>query len=208
MRAPNGRRRQVAKGLGIAAAAAACVPATADAAALIAAYDRFESSKGFDIGLVNVNTGAALSVPAAVNTTDDELHPTLTPDGRYLVFMRTKLQPKLNGDIVPPATRTLHQLDRQTGQVTSITNSAGAGPSFRASGSNLFLAWGIRPQAGGGDRTPVSQHAPFSNGAPGSISDDVSSPSPAPAGQTLETPHAAFVPSVHTDFDPTLNGQR
>jgi hypothetical protein len=208
MRAPNGRGRQVARGLGIAAAAAACVPATADAAALIAAYDRFESSKGFDIGLVNVNTGAALSVPAAVNTTDDELHPTLTPDGRYLVFMRTKLQPKLNGDIVPPATRTLHQLDRQTGQVTSITNSAGAGPSFRASGSNLFLAWGIRPQAGGGDRTPVSQHAPFSNGAPGSISDDVSSPSPAPAGQTLETPHAAFVPSVHTDFDPTLNGQR
>ncbi len=189
MRAPNGRRRQVVMGLGIAAAAAACVPATADAAALIAAYDRFESSKGFDIGLVNVNTGAALPVPAAVNTTDDELHPTLTPDGRYLVFMRTKLQPKLNGDIVPPATRSLHRLDRQTGTLTALNVGAGSGPGFGAGGA--ILAWGIRPVLNGAQRTDVSQRASFSNGSLSTTISNIGSPPTTPSGQVLETPHAA-----------------
>lgn len=70
------------------AIAAALVPATADAAGLIAAYDRYETGKGFEIGLVNVSTGATVPVPATVNTTDDELHPALSADGRYLVFTR------------------------------------------------------------------------------------------------------------------------
>ena len=71
----------------------ALAPATADAA-LIAAYDRYVTGSGFQIGLVNAATGAAIALPAGVNTPDDELHPTLSPDGRYLVFMRTKLLPE------------------------------------------------------------------------------------------------------------------
>ena len=163
-------------------------PATADAA-LIAAYDKFVSGNGFDIGLVNPSTGAGLSVPATVNTTDDELHPTLTPDGRYLVFMRTKLQPKLNGDIVPPATRSLHRLDRQTGTLTSLNASGGSGPGFGAGGS--ILAWGIRPALNAAQRTDVSQRASFSNGSLSSTITDIGSPPTTPSGQVLETPHAA-----------------
>ena len=198
MRAPNGRRRLVAKGLGIVAAAAACVPATADAAALIAAYDRFVPSKGFDIGLVNVNTGAALSVPAAVNTTDDELHPTLTPDGRYLVFMRTKLQPKLNGDIVPPISRTLQLLDRQTGTVTALPPASGTGPGgpvFNAGGS--ILGWGIRPGNNAQGFFEVARRAPFTNGSLGNTSTDLGD-QPSGSG-VLEVPHAGV--ATVSEFD-------
>ena len=104
-------------------------PASASAAGLIAAYDRYVTGSGFQIGLVNAATGAAIALPAGVNTPDDELHPTLSPDGRYLVFMRTKLLPKLNGDIVPPEARTLFIADRETGTVQSLSQT-GAGPVF------------------------------------------------------------------------------
>ena len=145
--------------LGLALAiAAALAPAAADAAGLIAAYDRYETGKGFEIGLVNVSTGATVPVPAAVNTTDDELHPALSADGRYLVFTRMKLQPKLNGDIVPPAQRAIHWLDRQTGQITQVNGGAGgAGPVFTSKTSvSSALTWGIPPE---------QTTAPFAEGA-------------------------------------------
>ena len=56
---------------------------------------------------MNASTGTRLTLPAGVNTTDDELHPSLSVDGRYLVWMRTRLLPKLNGDIPAPSERTL-----------------------------------------------------------------------------------------------------
>src|SRR3954454_15599363 len=93
------RLRLLALASGIAMPAAAAAPAGAHAAGLIAAYDRYETGKGFEIGLVNASTGSKLTVPAGVNTADDELHPSLSTDGRYLVWMRTRLLPKLNGDI-------------------------------------------------------------------------------------------------------------
>ena len=49
-------------------AALACAPATAPAAGLVAAYDRYVTGKGFEIGLVNAPTGATLALPAGVNT--------------------------------------------------------------------------------------------------------------------------------------------
>jgi hypothetical protein len=42
-----------------------------------------------DIALYDATTGTRLSLPASVNTTDDEIHPSLTPDGRLLVFERS-----------------------------------------------------------------------------------------------------------------------
>jgi hypothetical protein len=199
------RRRRVVMGLGIAAATAAFVPATADAG-LIAAYDRFESGKGFEIRLVNVSTGAAISVPAGVNTTDDELHPTLTPDGRYLAFMRTKLQPKLNGDIVPPSARALHVLDRQTGTVTTPssvgTGTGAAGPVFSLGGS--VLAWGIKPGLNSQQRLEVSRHASFTNGALGGASSDIAGTTTAPS----ETPHAAVATVNEFDFNLNRNVAR
>jgi hypothetical protein len=123
------RLAAVASGI---AAAAAVAPGGAEAAGLIAAYDRYETGKGFELGLVNASTGTRLTLPAGVNTTDDELHPSLSVDGRYLVWMRTRLLPKLNGDIPVPSERTLLMLDRQTGVITTMAtgNGAPAGPAL------------------------------------------------------------------------------
>jgi len=170
---------------------AAAPPASAPAAGLIAAYDKYETGKGFEIGLLNVSTGAKLTLPTGVNTADDELHPSLSIDGRYLVWMRMRLLPKLNGDIVPPAERTLFMLDRQTGVITTMAtgNGAPAGPAF-ANRTNRTLTWGVRPhstsccilkfQAVSSDNTIAG-----STGFPLGFL-------PAPAGQNLDGTHAAM----------------
>ena len=136
------RLRMVVLATGIAMATAVAAPAAAPAAGLIAAYDRYETGKGFEIGLANASTGARLTLPAGVNTTDDELHPSLSIDGRYLTWMRTRLLPKLNGDIVPPAERTLFMLDRQTGTITTLNTGTGA-PAVVRTGLSKRQARGL-----------------------------------------------------------------
>jgi hypothetical protein len=114
---------------------------SASAAELLAAYDSYVTGKGFEIGVVNAATGAARSLPAGVNTTDDELHPALSPDGRFLVFTRMKLLPKLNGDIVPPTARSLIHVDLQTGATTNLGHATG--PVFTRHGTTTQLAFGV-----------------------------------------------------------------
>jgi hypothetical protein len=166
-------------------AALACAPAGASAAGLIAAYDRYVTGSGFQIGLVNAQTGASIALPAGVNTPDDELHPTLSPDGRYLVFMRTKLVPKLNGDIVPPDARTLFIADREAGTVASLSQT-GAGPVFGPAGR---LGWGIRRQELNGQpgRFHVSRSGPFNDGQLAPPGLERGTPS---SGGLVETVHA------------------
>jgi WD40-like Beta Propeller Repeat len=188
--------RAVLGGLLVLMGALALFPAGARAAGLMAAYDRYVTGKGFEIGLVNAATGASISLPAGVNTTDDELHPTLTPDGRYLVFMRTKLLPKLNGDIVPPDARTLFVADRQAGTVTSL-NQTGAGPVFFSAGG---LGWGIRPTLvpGSFGQYDVSRSSSFSGGAlTGTPTTRFSSP---PSGGLVETVHVDHGALPEFDF--------
>jgi hypothetical protein len=176
-------------------------PASASAAGLIAAYDRYVTGSGFQIGLVNAATGAAIALPAGVNTTDDELHPTLSPDGRYLVFMRTKLLPKLNGDIVPPDARTLFIADRQTGTVQSLSQT-GAGPVFGPPGR---LGWGIRPE--GVNQQPgkfnVARSSPTNDGQLTPPQLERGSP---PSGGLVETVHADH--GVIPEFDHNLQVTR
>lgn len=160
-------------------ATAAAAPASASAAGLLAAYDRYQTGRGFEIGLVNA---ATVTLPAGVSTTDDELHPALTPDGRYLVFMRTRLLPKLNGDIVPPEERSLFVADRQAGTVTAL-NRTGSGPVFE-SGSGLV--WGVRPFANFQQRLVVSRFASFANGALTGSGEELGSP---PSGGLVEVTH-------------------
>lgn len=190
------RLRLVGLASGIALAAAAAAPAGALAAGLIAAYDRYETGKGFEIGLVNASTGSRLSVPAGVNTTDDELHPSLSTDGRHLLFVRMRLLPKLNGDIVPPAERTLLMLDRQTGVITTLAtgNGAPAGPTFGFRTART-VAWGVRP-ASNGCCILKFQVVNSDNTITGSTGFPLGF-APAPAGQLLDAPHAAL------DSDPT-----
>ena len=145
----NGSRRRLATlAAGAVLVVAAALPASAPAAGLIAAFDRYETGKGFEIGLLNASTGTRLTVPAGVNTAADELHPALSVDGRYMLFERMQLLPKLNGDIVPPAERTLFMLDRQTGVITTLAtgNGAPAGPTF-ANRASRTVTWGVAPHS-------------------------------------------------------------
>jgi hypothetical protein len=176
-------------------------PAAAGAAGLIAAFDRYETGRGFEIGLVNLSTGTTLRVPAEVNSTDDELHPTLTPDGRYLVFMRTRLLPKLNGDIVPPAERSLHVFDRQTGTVTALTQlGKGAGPNlFPLTGDNNRLSYGVEPTpcctfADGSTFSFGLGFTNFNAGEAGGAGRAAVELEAAPAGQRLEVTHGVSGP--------------
>jgi hypothetical protein len=133
-------------------ATAAALAGTANASAatsLIAAYDKYVQGQGFDIGLVDLGTGAEIPVPAGVNTADDEIHPTLTADAKRLVFTRTQIRPLLNGDVIPPGDRTLMMVDRGTGAFSAPV----PGEDLRAFGANLTpaplnedqLAFGLRP---------------------------------------------------------------
>jgi len=70
-----------------ASAAALALPAVASAD-LVAAYDHAVPGSGLDIGMIDVNTGAAIPAPAGVNTSGDETHPSLSADGSTLVFER------------------------------------------------------------------------------------------------------------------------
>jgi hypothetical protein len=115
---------------------------------MVAAYDHYVVGKGFEIGLVNTATGRSLVVPSSVNTTADEFHPALTPDGRLLVFTRTTLVPQPDGDVVPPATRNVLMLDRQTGQIRAPFSGRSfepaAGATIVTTAGQPILAYGFR----------------------------------------------------------------
>ena len=91
------RRPSVRRPLLLAAVASAgvlAVPAVASAD-LVAAYDHAVPGAGLDIGLIDVNTGAAIPLPSSVNTSGDETHPSLTGDGSTLVFQRDGITVRL-----------------------------------------------------------------------------------------------------------------
>ena len=180
-------------------------PVTASAAGLIAAYEQYVTGKGFEIKIVNAATGTQISVSAGVNTADDELHPALSGDGRYLVFTRMKLQPKLNGDIVPPTVRTLQWVDRQTGTITQLNSSGGIGPVFTSkTATSSTLTWGIvpsEPPAGQTFGTAEGQVAVALTTGLGTV--------PPPGGSAavrasvprtnLDVPHAASITGLLTE---------
>jgi hypothetical protein len=71
----------IAAFLGIAPAAQADIFAAVEVAAPAPRTD-------LDIAIVNANTGARVALPPAVNTAANEFHPSITPNGRRLVFER------------------------------------------------------------------------------------------------------------------------
>jgi WD40-like Beta Propeller Repeat len=130
---------------GVAAGALLALAPAARANELEFAYDYYQPGQGFQIGLRSQD-GTSLPLPAGVNTADDELHPALSLDGRFLVFTRMKLLPKLNGDIPVPAQRSLVWVDLPTGEIPSFpAGTGGAGPTFTPRGSGSDLAWGLAP---------------------------------------------------------------
>jgi WD40-like Beta Propeller Repeat len=65
----------------------ALAPAGADAE-LSAAFDRPGPGGDLDIALVAATTGEPITLPAGINTSADEFHPSLSADGRLLTFER------------------------------------------------------------------------------------------------------------------------
>ena len=185
-------------------------PATASAAGLIAAYEQYVTGQGFEIRIVNAATGAQISVPAGVNTPDDELHPALSADGRYLVFTRMKLQPKLNGDIVPPTLRTLQWVDRETGTITQL-NSGGIGPVFTSkTATSSALTWGIvpiEPPPGQTFGTAEGQVAVAQTTGLGTVPPGQGTVIRASVPRTnLDVPHAASIVGLFTENVFTVGG--
>jgi hypothetical protein len=146
-------------------AGALVAAAPAPAAELQAAYEHYEPGQGFQIGLKHASTGAMLPLPAGVNTTEDELHPTLSPDGRFLAFTRMRLLPKLNGDIVPPPERTLVSVNLQTGAV-QVFGAGGVGPTYtQRDPGTVQLSWAAQPD--GTTSTEGTTFAGFSSDGSG-----------------------------------------
>jgi hypothetical protein len=120
-----------------------CAQTASAATSVVAAYEKYVTGKGFDIGLIDTGTGASVAVPAGVNSNADELHPALSSDGRWLVFSRMTLTPQLSGNIVPPAERSILAVDRRaTSGVVALQGNGGAGPTATALNR---VTWGKRP---------------------------------------------------------------
>jgi WD40-like Beta Propeller Repeat len=79
---------RLAAGAGVLAIIAGLAGATSARADFIAAYDTVSATGGQDVAVVNLTTGAQVQLPAGINTPAPELHPSLSPDGRFLAFER------------------------------------------------------------------------------------------------------------------------
>ena len=99
-----------------------------------------------DIALINVATGARLSLPAGINTAQTELHPSITPDGKRLVFERF--------DSSTGATRII-AVDLSTGQQADLFNAFDAAafepisPTITPDGAGVLTGAVAQPAGGG-----------------------------------------------------------
>jgi hypothetical protein len=146
-----------------------------------------------------------------VNTAADEFHPALTPDGRFLVFTRATLVSQPDGDVVPPASRELLMLDRQSGGALrppfSVAQPPAAGATIVPTGtSGAVMAAGIRvppPPPPGGPTPPspavvtagtLSLTSPpsfVSTGSLGTTSAQLGGVASSQSGTFVDVPHAA-----------------
>ncbi len=96
------------------------------------------------IALVDINTGARLTVPAGVNTGDDEFRPSITSNGKRMVFMRT------------PATGGLRivMVDLSTGESADLFNGFEVAshpprsPEITPDGNTVMTGGEFRPESG------------------------------------------------------------
>ncbi len=67
----------------------------------------------FDVAVLNASTGTRVTLPAGTNTTDDEIHPTISKDGTRLAFQRRNLSAGTDRIVV---------VDLQTGRSSDLFN--------------------------------------------------------------------------------------
>jgi hypothetical protein len=167
------------------------------------------SGDGLDVALIDMATGTHLALPAGINTTSEELDPSVTPDGKRLAFER-----------FDPASRTLRIIvaDLATGQQADLFTAFEAGqympvnPTITPDGKtvitgaasqpsgNLFVPTWIETDISGFPTGPfphtVRQQPNLGVSEPGSTSDPSFDPSAGVHGITALTWHRTHSPPV------------
>ncbi len=97
-----------------------------------------------DVALVDTATGGRIGLPAGINTADDELHPSITPDGKRMVFERF--------NVFSDTTRII-AVDLTTGTQADLFNAFAtaqfkpAGPTITSDGQTALTGMSF-PQQG------------------------------------------------------------
>jgi hypothetical protein len=127
-------------GAAVVVLAASAPAARAD---IIAASDSNSVSGSLDIALVDINTDTHLALPAGINTSADETRPSITPDGKRLVFVRGG------------GTTRIVMVDLSTGQSADLFNGfevashTPLAPLITADGNVVFTGGRWRPVSNG-----------------------------------------------------------
>lgn len=138
------------------AAAVLLAAAPAARAGLIAATEVeavHSGSMGLDIALVDVATGARFTLPAGVNTSLDEAHPSITPDGKRLAFERVDHSED---------TRRIIVVDLATGQQADLFNAFDSSqfgprtPTLTADGQTVLTGMNSQEESGPVEWTETS----------------------------------------------------
>ena len=147
---------------GLAVAAALLAPGAARGD-IIAAVQVTGPDGSADIAVMNASTGERATLPAGVNTAAQELHPSISNDGRRLVFLRQ--------DPAAGTTRVI-VTETATGQSADLFNGFEVAqrpptdPEIARDGSVVYTGAPFAPVSGGGFRAEVvfTQLANFPNG--------------------------------------------
>jgi hypothetical protein len=111
---------------------------------IFAVSGAFDASTAPDLVHINLNTGARLTLPASINTSAPETHPSITPDGKRLVFERDS-----------GSTRVI-MVDLGTGQSSDLFNGFEAaarpphGPAISPDGTTVFTGGPFRKDTSSG----------------------------------------------------------
>jgi hypothetical protein len=136
---------------GLVAVLALLVPGAASAD-IIAAVQVTGPDGSPDIAVMNATTGERAALPAGINTAAQELHPSISKDGKRLVFLR--LDPVAG-------TRRVIVLDTSTGQTADLFNGfevlqrPPSDPEIAPDGGVVFTGAPFAPVQGGGFRAEV-----------------------------------------------------
>jgi hypothetical protein len=133
--------------LRVAATAVLALAVTAPAAGadIFAASDSRPAAGGRGIALIDINTGARQTLPAAVNGDGDEFRPSITPDGKRLVFMRS----------VAGGGVRIVMVDLTTGEAADLFNGFEVAahpprsPEITPDGSTVLTGGQFRSESGG-----------------------------------------------------------
>jgi hypothetical protein len=131
---PHPGRHSIARHLAFALSSIVVPLARADLIALVSSQ---MSGSALDIVRMNATTGQVLGLPAGINTTADEIHPSFSPDGRRIVFHSRNFSAGTNRIVV---------VDLGTGQTADLftvfeaTTDPPSTPVFSADGTSVLTA--------------------------------------------------------------------